>query len=97
MLTALFPSALLFRNSAQLITVSPITPPTLMLMPPPIMTIVSAQEMMISAALSLIRSKIICGLRKPPLSVSMAAMYMAAKMPILMYISIWVSLSGSLT
>ena len=88
MVTKLLGLVLLFRKIAQLMTVRPITPPTLILMPPPIMTIVRLQEMMIRAALSLRRSKNICGFRKPLPSVNIAPMYMATKIPILMNMSI---------
>ena len=86
----------LLTKIAQAMVVRPMTPPTLMLMPPVIMTMVRAQEMMMRAALSLSRSKNICGFRKPPPMKRTAARYMAAKIPILMNISIWVSVRGSL-
>ena len=77
-------------------TVKPITPPTLMLMPPPIMTMVRLQEMMISAALSLSRSKTCCTFRKPPPRKIIAAAYITTNMPMLMVVSSWASVRGSL-
>ena len=96
MVTKSLPIVQLLRKRAQLMTVRPITPPTEMLMPPPIMTTVRAQEMMMSAALSFSRSKICWAFRKPPPSVTIAPRYMAAKIPILMTIRSCASVRGSL-
>ena len=86
----------LFRYSTQLMTTRDVTPPTLMSIPPPIMTTVRPQATIISGALSFSRSKICCARRKPPPSSSMARAYIAKKIQIVMVISSWVSVSGSL-
>ena len=62
------------RKTTQAMTTREMTPPTEMSMPPQIMTMVSEQATMMSAALLLSMSNTCCGRRKPPPQTSMASM-----------------------
>ena len=77
-------------------TTRDVTAPTLMSMPPPIMTMVRPKDTMMRLALSFSMSKICCACRKPPCSAIMATRYITIKIPMVMVIRSCVSVRGSL-